>query len=74
MAQLWPTFINMILSGLKAENGYQKPTSSVEHLLNVVISSIFNIAIRDAPYYMYSRGRVESVHRQMKLHRNCTLN
>ena len=34
-----------------AENGYLMPASSAEHLLNVVIFSIFHIATRDVPYF-----------------------
>ena len=36
-----------------AENGYiyQMPASSVEHLPDVVIFSIFHIVTRDVPYY-----------------------
>ena len=36
---------------MAAENGYQMPASSVEHLLDVVIFSIFHIITRDVPYY-----------------------
>jgi hypothetical protein len=38
-----------------AEIGYQMPASSVEHLLTVVIFSLFHIVIRDVPHYDYRR-------------------
>ena len=43
-----------------AENGYQMLASSVEHLLDVVIFSIFHIVTRDVPYYMYDHRCVVS--------------
>ena len=39
------TYYGQLITNMIAEGGYQMPTSSVKHLLNVAIFSVLNIVI-----------------------------